>query len=74
MKNQNVPQHVQVPNSQELEYEKLKIGDRLVYSAIKKYMNKDTLSCYPRLDTIAADCQCSTNFVKLAVKRLEEIG
>lgn len=74
MKNQNIPKHVQVPNSQDLEYETLKIGDRLVYSAIKKYMNKDTLTCYPKLETIADDCQCTQNFVKLALKRLEEIG
>lgn len=74
MKNQNVPKHVQVPNSQDLEYKTLKVGDRLVYSAIKKYMNKDTLTCYPRLETIAEDCQCSQNLVKSALKRLEEIG
>lgn len=74
MKNQNVPKHVQVPNSQDLEYETLKVGDRLVYSAIKKYMNKDTLTCYPRLETIAEDCQCSQNLVKSALKRLEKIG
>lgn len=74
MKNQNIPKHVQVPNSQDLEYETLKVGDRLVYSAIKKYMNKDTLTCYPRLETIAEDCQCSQNLVKSALKRLEKIG
>lgn len=74
MKNQNIPKHVQVPNSQDLEYKTLKVGDRLVYSAIKKYMNKDTLTCYPRLETIADDCQCSQNLVKSALKRLEEIG
>lgn len=74
MKNQNIPKHVQVPNSQDLEYETLKVGDRLVYSAIKKYMNKETLTCYPRLETIAEDCQCSQNLVKSALKRLEEIG
>lgn len=74
MKNQNVPKHVQVPNSQDLEYKTLKVGDRLVYSAIKKYMNKETLTCYPRLETIAEDCQCSQNLVKSALKRLEEIG
>lgn len=74
MKNTNIPKHVQVPNSQELEYEKLKIGDRLVYSAIKRYMDKETLTCYPKLETIADDCQCTVNFVKLAIKRLVEIG
>lgn len=71
---EKAPKHVQVPNSQELEYKILKIGDRLVYSAIKKYMNKDTHTCYPSLSTIAKDCKCTQGFIKGALSRLQEIG
>lgn len=71
---EKAPKHVQVPNSRELEYKTLKIGDRLVYSAIKKYMNKNTHTCYPSLDTIAEDCKCTQGFIKGALSRLQEIG
>ena len=71
---EKAPKHVQVPNSRELEYKTLKIGDRLVYSAIKKYMNKDTHTCYPSLDIIAEDCKCTQGFIKGALSRLQEIG
>ena len=64
--------HAQVPN--QLFNDTLEFGDKLVYAQIRKYVNKDTLQCYPRLDTIANDCQLSIKTVKLAVDRLEKAG
>lgn len=74
MKTNKIPKHTQVPNSQENEYKILKIGDRLVYCALKRYMNKDTFSSYPKIETIAEDCGCSVGFVKLSVERLIKVG
>lgn len=64
--------HAQVPN--QLFNDTLEFGDKLVYAQIRKYVNKDTLQCYPRLDTIANDCQLSIKTVKSAVDRLEKAG
>lgn len=50
MKNTN-NQHVQLPN--ELgEIKFINPKDQLVYTAIRKFMNKDTYEAYPSLDTI----------------------
>ena len=64
--------HAQVPN--QLFSDTLEFGDKLVYAHIRKYVNKDTLQCYPRLDTIANDCQLSIKTVKAAINRLERSG
>ena len=64
--------HAQVPN--QLFSDTLEFGDKLVYAHIRKYVNKDTLQCYPRLDTIANDCQLSIKTVKAAIDRLERSG
>ena len=74
METNKTPKHTQVPNSEELEYKTLKIGDRLVYIALKRYMNKETRISYPKLGTIAKDCMCSESFVKTAIDRLAEVG
>lgn len=64
--------HAQVPDG--LYSEHLRFGDKLVYANIRKYANKETLKCYPRVDTIAEDCGLSTKTVALAIKRLEKAG
>lgn len=64
--------HVQIPDN--LYSEHLKFGDKLVYANIRKYANKTTLECYPRVDTIAEDCGLSTKTVAGAIKRLEKAG
>lgn len=64
--------HAQVPD--DLYSEHLKFGDKLVYANIRKYANKETLKCYPRVDTIAEDCGLSVKTVTLAIKRLQKAG
>lgn len=71
-----MPKHTQVP----LELNNLKIqhslehGDKIVYAAIRRYMNKDTRECYPALSTIASKLKCSINKVQSALTRLVESG
>ena len=48
----------------------LEHGDKIVYTAIRRYMNRDTRECYPALNTIATKLKCSTNKVVSALNRL----
>ena len=66
-------QHVQVPDPIK-EHKNLKPIDYLVYANIRRYMNKDTNMCYPSLDTIANDCQCSIPTIRTSIKRLHSEG
>lgn len=64
--------HAQVPD--ELFSSELKFGDKLVYANIRKHADKQTLKCFPRIDTIAEDCGLSERTVSAAIKRLEKAG
>ena len=64
--------HVQVPDPSE--FKDLKPTDRLVYANIRRFMNKDTLTCYPSMQTIASKCGISKDTVALSIKRLEKYG
>lgn len=66
-------QHVQVPDPV-IEHKDLKPIDYLVYANIRRYMNKDTKTCWPSLTTIAKDCQCSIPTVRTSIKRLHKEG
>lgn len=66
-------QHVQVPDPVK-EKKDLKPIDYLVYANIRRYMNKDTKTCWPSLTTIAKDCQCSIPTVRTSIKRLHKEG
>ena len=66
-------QHVQVPDPV-IEHKALKPIDYLVYANIRRYMNKDTKTCWPSLATIAKDCQCSIPTVRTSIKRLHKEG
>ena len=48
----------------------LEHGDKIIYCAIKQYMNKDTRVCFPSIPTISQLLKCSPNKVKSAIKRL----
>ena len=80
-------QHWQVPsldrNKDTKELETLKIGDRLVYLWMKTYADYNTQECFPsykeiatKINNTSAKCssQCTENYVKLAIKRLESVG
>ena len=66
-------QHVQLPNNMTVN-EKLKPKDLLVYVTIKKYMNSETLSCFPSLSTIVEKSGVSKPTVLNAIKSLEKYG
>ena len=63
-------QHVQVPDPDVKKHSSLKPIDYLVYANIRRYMNKDTKTCYPSLETISKDCDCSIPTVRSSIKRL----
>jgi len=52
----------------------LEHGDKIIYAAIRTYMNEDTRECFPAVSTIAELLQCSTGKIKLAIGRLIEVG
>lgn len=66
-------QHVQVPDPVK-EKKELKPIDYLVYANIRRYVNKDTKTCWPSLATIAKDCQCSVPTIRTSIKRLHKEG
>ena len=63
-------QHVQVPNNMTAN-ESLTPKDLLVYAVIKKYKNRETLSCYPSLNTIVEKSGVSKPTVMNAIDKLE---
>ena len=62
-------QHVEVPQPKETETS-LKPFDYLVYANIRRYVNKDTLTCFPSLDTIAKNCNSTIPTIRQSIKRL----
>ena len=65
-------QHVQLPNNMTV-HEELTPKDLLIYVTIKKYMNKDTLSCYPSVATIVEKSGVSKPTVLKAIGKLQEL-
>lgn len=62
--------HVQVPNDMTEQNNSLKPGDLLIYATIKRHMDKDTKTCYPSLNTIAAESGASINTVRASIQNL----
>lgn len=48
----------------------LERGDKIVYAAIRSYMNEKTRECFPSLITIAKDLKCSKTKIIKAIERL----
>ena len=69
-------QHVEIPH----ELDNLKLvhtlehGDKIIYAALRNYMNKDSRECFPAIRFIAENLQCSPTKVQLAIKRLLATG
>ncbi len=74
MEEQKTKQHVQVPNPKQNDGTKLKSIDYLIYANIRRFMNKETMSCYPSIDTIASVSNCNRKTVMASIKRLEELN
>lgn len=67
-------QHTEVPrvlDTMKLDHI-LEHGDKIIYAAIRTYMNEDTRECFPSIDTIAELLQCSRGKISAAIKRLLE--
>lgn len=62
--------HVQVPNDMTEQNNSLKPGDLLIYATIKRHMDKDTKTCYPSLNVIAAESGASINTVRTSIQNL----
>lgn len=69
---ENTKQHVQVPDPAKQEHPSLKPIDYLVYANIRRFMNKDTKTCWPSIDTIAKSCKCSAPIVRASIAKLKE--
>ena len=66
-------QFVTVPNKL-VEEKEINPKSLVIYCAIKRYMNKDNMSCYPSLSTIAEKSGCSVPTVKNAINELVNYG
>lgn len=68
--------HTEVPNeiSSLRDQKRLEHGDKIVYAAIRRYMNKETRECFPAITTISETLKCSKTKVLSAISRLIEVG
>lgn len=66
MKHTEVPRHLDELKEQHM----LEHGDKIIYGAIRNYMNEKTRECYPAVATIAKTLQCSPGKINAAIKRL----
>jgi DNA-binding transcriptional regulator GbsR (MarR family) len=66
MKHTEVPRHLDDLKEQHI----LEHGDKIIYGAIRNYMNDKTRECYPAIATIAKILQCSPGKINAAIKRL----
>ena len=66
-------QHVQLPNNM-TNHEDLSPKDLLVYTTIKRFMNKDTKSCFPSIATIVEKSGVSKPTVLKAIDKLEKFN
>lgn len=62
-------QHVEVPQPKEKETS-LKPFDYLVYANIRRNVNKNTMTCFPSLKTIAKKCGSTIPTIRQSIKKL----
>lgn len=76
-------QHTEIPN--ELSNRKasifsddpqriLKVGDKVIYACIRRYMNSDTRECFPSVRKLKEKTGCSQNKIYDAINRLVDAG
>ena len=65
-------QHSQIP--QDFDWKTLEWCDQLVFAQIKRFMNKDTRTCYPSMSKIKELTQLSERFINDSIHRLESVG
>ena len=64
--------HTEIP--QNFDWTKLEWCDQLVFAQIKRFMNKDSRTCYPSMETIKEKTDLSVRFINESIHRLEEFG
>ena len=64
--------HTEIP--QNFDWTKLEWCDQLVFAQIKRFMNKDSRTCYPSMETIKEKTDLSVRFINDSIHRLEEFG
>ena len=69
MKNQFITVPNEVASDRELE-----LLDTLIYATIKKFMNKDTLTCYPSIDKIRKLSGLSKDRIRKGIDNLRRLG
>lgn len=68
--------HTEVPHQLDMmkDNHQLEHGDKIIYAAIRRYMNKTTRECFPAIRTIASSLKCSNTKVLKAIERLLQTG
>ena len=68
--------HTEVPHQLDVmrDTNQLQHGDKIIYAAIRRYMNKDTRECFPAIRTIAKTLKCSPTKVINGIERLLHTG
>lgn len=64
--------HTEIP--QNFDWTQLEWCDQLVFAHIKRYMNKDTRTCYPSMETLKQKTNLSIRFINDSIHRLEQFG
>lgn len=64
--------HTEIP--QNFDWTQLEWCDQLVFAQIKRFMNKDSRTCYPSMETIKEKTDLSVRFINDSIHRLEEFG
>ena len=64
--------HVQIGNN--IDWTKLKRGDRFIYAIIKSHRNLTTKQCNPGIATLMAECKCGQKRLYETIERLVKAG
>lgn len=71
IKMENKERFVQLPKGEEV-LKDITPQDQLIYLAIRSFMNKDTMECFPSLDTIAERAGASVPTIRKCIKNLQD--
>ena len=72
LKNKLRMKHTEIP--QNFDWRSLEWCDQLVFAQIKRFMNKDSRTCYPAMSTLKELTQLSQRFILDSIHRLESVG
>lgn len=68
-------QHIEIPHElDKREQYHLEHGDKIIYAAVRRYMNDESRECKPAIRTIATNLQCTPGKVQAAINRLVDAG